>query len=109
MGLGIDQQGQRINVGAFQFAELTELQDLRHHGMLVAQTLEDRRVRRVAAFRLPATGQIQVVKKKSRELLRRVDVDRSVRHVGDLLVEPLYLFVQFARDLLQVRQVDRNA
>ena len=108
MGLGIDQQWQGIDVGAFELAELTKLQDLWDDGMLVAQAFEDRRVCRVAAFGLPATGEIQVFKEKSGQLLRRVDVDRPVGDVGDLLVQPLQLVVQFARDLLQVGQIDRH-
>src|SRR5207302_31524 len=77
--------------------------------MHVAQALEDVRVGRVAALGLSPPWQVQVFKEKSRELLRRVDVDRAVGHVGDLLVQALQLVIELARDLLQVGQVDRNS
>ena len=77
--------------------------------MLVAQALEHVGVGRVTTLRLAPTGEIQVFKEKSRQLLRRVDIDRPMRHVGDLLVQTLQLLVQFARHLLQVGEVDRHA
>ena len=57
--------------------------------MLVAQTFQDAGICRIAALGLPAAREVQIFKEKSRQLLRRVDVDRPVGDVGNLLIEAL--------------------
>ena len=89
MRLRIDQQRQRIHIRAFELAQLPEFKNFRHHRVLIAQAFQDVGIGRVAALGLASARQVQVFEEKARELLRRVDIDRPVRHVGDFLVEPL--------------------
>ena len=110
-GVRVDEQGQRVDVGALQLHQPAPVENHPRQVVRERQLLEDfdggrRRLRRAGSFE---HGQAQPVEQHLRELLRRVDVELAAGQLEDLLHQAVQLEVDLPRLDRQRRRIDAHA
>ena len=105
----IEQQRQRLDVGAAQLGVVAPLEDLVDRRVGGAQVLEHAGVGRVARLRAPAAGQVELVEQDLLELLGAADGELVADVHEDLLLQPRDLLGEGLRQAGQRLTVDGHA
>ena len=98
-----------VAVGGAQLLDLPVAQERVDDGVLAAQLLERRRVGGEPCLRLLLGLEAELVEQDGAELLGRVDDEPVAGELLDLLLEPVGLDRELARQLAQVLDVDAHA
>ncbi len=107
-GLGIDQLGQRVEVGVLELRQLAPALDLLDDRMLVADLRQHPGVGREAGLAAPLLRQPQLLEQHRRELLRRADRELVPGEVPDLVLKLVGPAGDPRRHLLDALRVDED-
>ena len=107
-GIGSNQLGQGIHIGALQLGKAAVGQDLGRQRIALGQPLQDRGVGRGAGLGFFAARQAQLVKQNTLELLGRGDVEFLTGQLIDFVFEPAAVLAELGRQSGQKIAVDQN-
>ena len=104
-GRGIDQIGQRVEVGVLQLGQLTPGLDLLDNRVLVADLSKDAGIGGEAGFAAPLAGQTELLEEDPADLLRRTDRELLLGQLEDLLLQRCDPLAEARTDLGQTLRV----
>ena len=104
--LGVDQVGQRVEVGVLELGQLAPGLDLLDDRVLVADLGEDAGVGREAGFAAALAGQLELLEEDLADLLRRADRELLLGQLEDLLLQRLDPLAEAGADLGQALGVE---
>ena len=104
--VGVDQVGQRVEVGVLELGQLAPGLDLLDDRVLVADLGEHARVGRVAGFAAPLAGQAELLEEDATDLLRGADRELLPGQLVDLLFQGRDPLAEAGADLGQALGVE---